>query len=111
MQFDVSVFLRHIEDITAAVHKLNEEAELLSRNIIVLQQQARCPLDTLCSATATLVIIRNAMDMLANDREGVKNLAPWQRELFTKAYGHIAGVVETLHEAHEELRLAVDGRA
>ena len=52
-------------------------------------------------AATTLVIIRNALDMLANDREGMKNLALWQRELFTKAHSHIARVVETLHEARK----------
>jgi hypothetical protein len=81
MNSDISAFLQQIEDIKAA----------------------RPPLEALSDAAMTLGIIRNAMDMLANDPEGLKNLLPWQRNLFTKAHAHIADVVETLHKVHRDL--------
>ncbi len=62
------------------------------------------PLDTLRHAAATLTVVHSAMGVLANDREGGENLAPWQRELFAKSYDHIAGVVGLLQGAHRELR-------
>ena len=54
-------------------------------------------------AATTLAIVRNALDMLANDSEGIAHLALWQRELYTKAHGRIACVVETLRQARHEL--------
>lgn len=74
-----SLFLQQIENAKAAVNKLDE-------------------------AATTLTIIRNAMDALANDREGIKTLSPWQRELFLKAHCHTAAVTEALREAYAALR-------
>ena len=91
MPFDPSVFFQQIDDIKAAVG-------------ICAPAPSRAPLDALCDAAITLAIIRNALDMLAHDHEGSKNLAPWQRELFARAHDHTAAVVDTLSEVHKELR-------
>ena len=151
MECDVSLFRQRIEEIKAALEKLDDGAASLERGLALLCRHipadlhaereyldavrtailgmrlshssllqaaanlsstsgevapppARTPLEALRDAATALVIIRNAMDMLANDDVGIANLTPWQRELFTKSYGGIAGVAETLREAQRELR-------
>ena len=63
----------------------------------------RTPLEALDDAVITLVIIRNAMSMLADDHKGEQLPRPWQRELFARSYTYIAEVTETLREVHKEL--------
>ena len=67
------------------------------------RRSTRTPLEALDDAVTTLVIIRNAMSMLASDHEGEQLPLPGQRELFARSYTYIAEAVETLREVHKEL--------